>query len=140
MKLGVIILGVLSVMSIVNAEEFTVGQVWNYKTRPIEKNSVLTIVKIDNVKDIKIIHISLEGTKIKNTQAPSGFGDAVSHLPISEASLRNSVTKLLRSNVALPEYEKGYEIWKEAFEKGDGGYFTITVSECVEYMERTINQ
>jgi len=127
-------------MSIANAEDFAVGQTWSYKTRIVEPNSVLTVVKIDNLNDNEIIHISLEGVKVKNSQAASGFGETISHLPISEEALKNSVTKLLKSNVTLPEYQEGYEIWKEAYEKGEGGYFSIPVSECVEYMEQTINQ
>jgi len=140
MKIGAILIGVLSFMSFAQAKDFAVGQVWEYKTRAVEPNSFLTIVKIENVKDKTIIHISLENVKIKNSHAPSGYGESVSHMPIAKQSLKESVTKLLKSNAKLPAYEEGYNLWREAFEKGEGGYFTISVSKCIEFMEQTINK
>lgn len=135
-----ILFGVVLTMSIANASEFEVGQKWAYKTRPVENSSILTIVKIDEIKDVKIIHISLEGVKIKNPQSPKGFGDKVSHMPISEDALGKSVTKIIGTTVTLPDFQEGYTMWKEPFDQGKGGYFTIPVSECVEYMEKAINQ
>lgn len=122
------------------AEDFQIAQVWHYDTRPIDTGSTLTIVKIDVIDEIRIIHISLEGVKVKNQQAPSGYGSTIGHLPIEEETLKNSVTKLVKANAKLPDFEEGYKMWKEAFDNGNGGYFTIPVSECVEYIEQAINQ
>ena len=78
-----------------SAGDFVVGQVWEYQTRQHESESKLTIVQVDSLKGQEIIHISLEGLRIKNPQAPKGYGDKVSHLPISPEALKSSVTTLV---------------------------------------------
>lgn len=122
------------------SENFEVGQRWEYATRPEDVGSVLTIVRVDDINDEAIVHISLERVKIKSPRSADGFADHISHLPISDDALRTSVTKLIGSTSELPDFEEGYQIWKEAFDAGNGGFFTISVSECVAYMEQAINQ
>ncbi len=140
MSFPIILFGIILTMSIANASEFEVGQRWAYHTRPVEKGSTLTIVKIDEIKNDKIIHISIEGVKIKNPEIKKGFGENVSHMPISEKALQQSVTTIIENVKTLPDFEEGYAIWKNAYDQGQGGYFTIPVMECVEYMEKTFNQ
>ncbi len=141
MKLFIILFGVvIFTMSIANASEFEIGQRWEYSTRPLEKGSTLTIVKIDKIGNDKIIHISIEGVKIENPKIKKGFGENVSHIPISEKALQKSVTKIIEKVKTLPDFEEGYAIWKNAYDQGQAGYFTIPVMECVEYMEKTLNQ
>jgi hypothetical protein len=134
-------IGGLFMLSSSFAQQFEVGQIWEYKTRPNELASRLTIVKIDVLpNDVTIIHISLTGLNIKSPQSPRGISDTASHLPLVETSVRESVTKLVGTTTDLPDFEEGYNMWKEAFDSGQGGYFTITVDKCVEYMEAAINQ
>lgn len=64
----------------------------------------------------------------------------MSHLPISEDELKGSVTKMIETTKAFPDFKEGYKIWRDAFDQGKGDYFTIPVSECVEYMEKAINR
>ena len=80
------------------------------------------------------------GLKIKNPQSPTGYGEDISHMPISVDSLKASVTELVNTAESLPGYEEGYGIWREVFDSGKAGIFTISVAECVEFMEQTINQ
>ena len=61
-------------------------------------------------------------------------------MPISPDALKESVTELVNQTESLPNFEEGYEIWREAFDSGKAGIFTISVKECVEFMEQTINQ
>lgn len=136
MKKALLILGVVMTTTVTHAAGFKVGQVWEYKTRAVEVGSTLTIVKIDNVENERIIHISVQGLSIKNPKAPKGYNDKIAHLPISEKSLTESVTKMLRVTEELPDFQEGYNLWKDA----QGGYFTLPVSQCVEYMEQVINQ
>jgi hypothetical protein len=111
MKLIIItFFGVILTMTVANATEFEVGQVWSYKTRSVEKESTIAIVKIDEITEIKIIHISIDNVKIKNPQAPNGFGKTVSHLPIAEDSLKKSVTKMIGTVTSLPDFEEGYKL------------------------------
>ncbi|WP_228433278.1 hypothetical protein [Chryseobacterium arthrosphaerae] len=66
-------------------DQYSVGQEWNYKTRPTEKSSILKILKIEEYPETgKVIHISISGLKIKNPASPTGYAENLSHIPISE--------------------------------------------------------
>ena len=140
MKKLLTILGSTFRTSSITASNFEVGQVWKYQTREHETNSTLTIVQVDTLNNEEIIHISIEGVSIKNPQSPSGYGESVSHLPISTEALKSSVTKLVQQVSELPDYTEGYQTWREAYDSGNGGFFTISVAKCVEYMETAVNQ
>ncbi len=121
--------------------KYSVGQEWNYKTRPTEENSTLTILKIEEYpKHGKVIHISVDELKMKNPQHPDGIADRISHLPLSEAALDNSVTSLKNETRRKPDSTEmdGYSYWKKEFDKGKAGVFSIPVSEIVSVMEESI--
>jgi hypothetical protein len=137
MKNLILTLGLLIMTSTALAQDFAVGQVWEYETRDHEKGSTLIILKIDEFQQEKIIHISLTGLKIKTS---TGTMSSMSHAPFTLESLNSSVTNLIGSVDELPNFHEGYGLWKEAFDSGQGGVFSISVKECVEFMEQTINK
>jgi outer membrane protein assembly factor BamB len=121
--------------------EYSIGQEWKYKTRPSEENSTLKILKIEEYPETgKVIHISINGLKIKNPNSPEGFAENLSHIPISEEALNKSVTKLQNETDKMPDSIEmdGYSYWKKEFDKGNAGIFTIPVSEVVGSMEKAI--
>ncbi|HEX8738473.1 MAG TPA: hypothetical protein VF721_24290 [Pyrinomonadaceae bacterium] len=121
--------------------KYKVGQMWSYKTRPQEKKSYFIIVKIDvHPKLGNIIHIAVHDLKIKNPNSRSGFSDEVNHMPFSEAAINKSADKLLKEKIDLPDYEEGYQLWKEAFDSHHAGIYTITLAEAVDAMEASLNQ
>ena len=121
--------------------KFKVGQVWKYKTRPNEKNSVFTVAKIENEpKNGNIIHITVTKLKIKNSHAPSGFTDLIGHMPLAESAVAESVIELSNETPNLSSYKEGYQDWREAFDKGQAGIWTSPVSECIAAMEDAINK
>lgn len=122
-------------------DQYSVGQEWNYKTRPTEKNSTLKILKIEEYPETgKVIHISVSGLKMKNPASPTGYAENLSHLPISEEALNNSVTTLKKETYQKPDSLEmdGYSYWKKEFDNGNAGIFTIPVSEIVSTMEKSI--
>ena len=124
-----------------NDSKFKVGQKWSYRARPGEESSYFIIVKIDNDPKLgRIIHISMRGLKIKNPRSPDGLSEVVSHMPFAEEAIEKSEVKLLQEKVDLPDFEEGYRIWREAFEAGRGGIYTITVAEAVSVMETVLNR
>jgi hypothetical protein len=130
-----------SSMTQTSAPSFAIGQIWQYQTRSTEADSTLTIVKIEQTTaDVTIVHISVQGLRIQNPNVPDGFGETIGHLPIDVVSLRSSVTHLVAQTEVLPDYEAGYAAWKEAFDAGQAGWFTISVSECVGFVEQAVNQ
>jgi protoporphyrinogen oxidase len=119
--------------------KYKAGQVWSYKTRPQEPNSTLTVVKVESGGKLgTIVHISLQGLKVKNARQKDGFSDTISHLPFSEKAIDQSVVELVKADATLPAYEDGYKQWKQAFDAGKGGIFTITVKEAVEGIEKPL--
>jgi len=42
--------------------------------------------------------------------------------------------------VDLPNFQDGYQEWRDAFEAGRAGIYTITLAETVKVMEVTLNQ
>ena len=142
MKFYTLIVGILLLFSgCTKNNQYRVGQEWNYKTRPTEKSSTLTILKIEEYPETgKVIHISVSGLKMKNPASPTGYAENLSHLPISEEALDKSVTTLKNETGKKPDSLEmdGYSYWKRAFDKGDAGIFTIPVSEIVGKMEKSI--
>lgn len=120
---------------------FKVGQKWSYKTRPNESESYFIVVKVERDPKLgNIIHIAVRDLKMKNPHSPDGISDKVNHMPFAEEAPQRSAVKLLKEKVDLPEYEEGYKMWREAFDAGRAGIYTITLAEAVEVMETTLNQ
>lgn len=119
--------------------KYKVGQVWSYKTRRDEKKSSFIVVKVESHPKLgNIIHIALRDLKLRK---PDGnFIEAAGHLPFAEEAINKSAVKLLREKEDLPEYEEGYGRWREAFDAGQAGVYTITIAEAVSVMETTLNQ
>jgi hypothetical protein len=118
---------------------YKVGQIWSYKTRPNEKKSSFIVLKVESHPKLgKIIHIALRDLKLRK---PNGeFIETAQHLPFAEEAIDKSAVKLLKEKADLPDYEEGYGIWREAFDDGKAGIYTITVAEAVDVMEVTLNQ
>ena len=111
-------------------EKYKEGQVWSYKTRENESNSKIYIVKIEYNKTIgKIYHIYIDNLNIKNPYQKSKIQNNLSHSPVSEKTLDDSVIKIVtakyENNINISD---GYVAWKEAFDDGKAGVFTIPVN------------
>ena len=117
-------------------QDFQVGQVWKYKTRTNEISSTLTILKIDNF-DETIIHISVNNLKIKSG---NDFQNILQHSPISVKALKKSVIKVIENIETTEDFQEGYKLWKSAFDSGEAGVCSITVSEIVTFIESSLNK
>lgn len=122
------------------AEHFEVGQIWNYKTREVEPESTLIILRIEDIQNQCIIHIQIQDLRIINPRVPNGYTNLVSHAPCSKESIKASVTTYVGRAEKLPDFEEGYKLWKEAFESGKAGWFTTNIGEVVQFMEDALNQ
>ena len=119
--------------------KFATGQVWCYSTRPGEPASRITVVRVDDDEDYgNIIHIHVSDVDIPNLSAPGGKTTFIAHLPYTEEALENSVSELESQTQALPDYEEGYRLWRQAFDRGEAGAFEIPVSQAVEFVQQTI--
>lgn len=119
--------------------KYKVGQVWSYKTRPNEKKSTFIVVKAESHPKLgNIIHVALRDLKLRK---PGGdLIETAKHLPFAEEAIDKSAVKLLKEKADLPDYEEGYGMWREAFDAGRAGVYTITIAEAVDVMEQSLNQ
>ena len=113
--------------------KFSPGQVWSYEPRTGEGNSLLTILRIDELgKWGVVIHVRVDGLQAHNPRGE--LVPSVEHMPFSRDALLGSVRKLVRTSASLPTLE-GLEAWQDAC----GGVYTISVRDAVSVMERTLN-
>jgi len=119
--------------------QFKVGQKWRYTTRPREPGSTLIILKIEVCEGDVIVHIAVSGLLMSSPGDAKPKGN-IGHLPIAAYILESSVTTLAEKSIPLPDFEEGYRIWRKDFDKGQAGYFTAPVSECVEVIEKGLNK
>jgi hypothetical protein len=133
---------VAPVISAVTNGKYHVGEQWNYRARPGEDGSTLIVGKVETMPKLGVIvHISLAGLRVKNSHATTGYSDTIAHMPFSEAALEKSVTTLASSSVPVPPaFAEGYGEWRQAFDRGKAGAFTITVAEGVDFMEQVLSQ
>lgn len=138
-KVFAALLGLFSVSAL--AQDFEVGQVWRYKTRPGESDSRLYIVKVDSWPNgERIFHVYADKLKIKNPMLAGGVQTELPHAPVSEKTLRLSVMRLQNQTGALPDISEGYGVWKDEYDKGGAGVFTISVSEILTLIEGVVTQ
>jgi len=115
------------------------GQVWGYQTRPCDEQSYLIVVKVDDAPDLtNIVHICVEGVRIKDSLSRQWTVKTIGHMPIAEEALSASVTEMLGVTTQLPDFHEGYETWRTEFENSHAGYFTVPVAACVEIVAQAI--
>lgn len=115
------------------------GQVWGYQTRACDDQSYLIIVKVDVALELtSIVHICIEGVRVKDPLTGQWEVKTIGHLPIAEESLSASVTELLGVMPHLPDIRGGYDMWRTEFENSQAGYFTAPVAACVELLAQAI--
>lgn len=86
----------MSLLRKVNAEKYSEGQVWSYKTRRGEEESKLIIVKIEkDMRQRKIFHLCIEKVRIKNPRVAGGFSSYIAHIPVSEKILDEDCLKVV---------------------------------------------
>jgi len=115
--------------------DYRVGQVWAYRTRPEDEGSLLKIQQIERdpaaAEDLTIYHISVIGVHYGTPRMRS----SVQHMPVSRQTLDASVTNLVDSDVEFPSPAEGITLWREA----RGGVFTIPVAEAVALFDRHLS-
>ncbi len=122
-------------------ERFKTGQVWKYNNRAGEDSSTLTILKTEKYeKGDTIIHIRVDAVRMFNPNMATGYSDFIGHLPFSQKAISKSVTQLVGQNNNLPDFSEGYHQWKDAWDSGKGGYWTIDLKEAIEGVDSAMKK
>jgi hypothetical protein len=121
--------------------ELEAGQVWSYRTREGEAGSRVTICRVEESEALgEIVHVQVTDVAMASPSAPDGIARIVHHLPFSGEALRASLVELEGSARVPASYEEGYGIWREAFDAGEAGVFSISVAEAIGVMEETLGR
>ena len=123
--------------------QFKVGQVWNYKTRPNEEGSTFTICRIEDDKELgKVVHISVEGLKVRSPQNQGGIATEIAHIPFLYEAVEHSVTAKIGDNAKVPNFEQAFEVWKKANSNNAGKphYFSLSVADTISFLEIMLSQ
>jgi len=116
---------------------FVIGQVWNYKTRPTESNSTLTIVSVEKNKEKGVI----VGVYIDNLNIPSlGNGAVIHFLPISKEALKNSLAGMKDNIESLPDYKESYREWKNKFDLKQCEFYKYPVSQVIDTIQKALEK
>ncbi|MEO8801458.1 MAG: hypothetical protein ABI551_26445 [Polyangiaceae bacterium] len=121
--------------------KFHVGERWKYLTRVGEEASTIVVVKVETSEETGVIvHVSLEGLRVRNPRSPAGIASTVSHMPFAEIAVAHSVTEKVEDGAPLPDFQEGYDTWRESFDVGQGGVFTTSLAEGVGFLEQIVGQ
>ncbi len=112
------------------------GQVYTYRTRPSEKKSLLTILKVEPYGAGTVVHVYISDVAIQNSDAPDGVSTFISHMPFAQQAVDQSVTQLVDQKPQLPDYEEAYASWKEQAERRKAGVFMIPVAQAIDGIEK----
>lgn len=107
------------------------GQVWEYKTRPSEPLSTLTILKVWVIPLGKIaVHIAIDDVHLTDLRGEE-IAHTITHAPLFAEFLDQSVTELVKESGPIPDFAAEYADW----EKDEGGIFIHTVAKIVTLIE-----
>lgn len=108
------------------------GQVWAYKTRSGESASTITVLKIEQYKDLgQVIHVRIDGIRMQNPIKGISV-TAIPHLPFRSAALQRSVTRLIHKSSTVPDFKESYDTWRQAYDAGKAGAFDTDVAATLD--------
>lgn len=131
-KILAVVLAMLAGGAETATDPYTAGQVWEYRTRPQEPQSLLMIREVEDLASVgRVYHVSIIGIRPDATWGPN----QIDHSPVSRETLDASVTRLSARRPNAPDYRPGIADWRAA----RGGVFTISVAEIVDLIDRQLS-
>lgn len=107
--------------------KFHAGQVWAFTPPTNQPNARLTVLRVESGGKLgTIVHVAISGVTYGDGQT------RIQHMPFAESAVERSVTTLERESGSVPDFGEGYQQWRQAFDAGKAGIFTITVAEAFD--------
>jgi hypothetical protein len=116
------------------AADFEAGQIWSAKARQKDPDPKVLVLRVDTgSKAGDVVFIAVAGVQIC---LPTGqCGAAFSPLAMSKRALDASVIEQVGRTDKLPDFEKGYQSWKEGVAKGAPVTITVPLAEALDQLE-----
>lgn len=118
---------------------FEAGQVWSYHNREGEDQSRVYVAKVERLGDTAtVVHIQIVRVAVESRFQPSGFQDMIPHAAIGEEALEASVEELKDEVITPVGFADAYASWHQTLDAGTASYFTISVAEILDMVERAV--
>jgi hypothetical protein len=113
--------------------KFKPGQVWHVKARSWEPDATATVLRVESLPKVGIIiharidHVAMHtcpGNPVMNT---------IQHSPITRDAFDQSISNIILSDSAAPDFKAGYEDWRTHC----GGVYSISIAEILAINEKT---
>jgi hypothetical protein len=119
---------------------FEPGQVWTYEHREGEEQSRVYVGRVERLADTAtVVHIQIVRVAVASPFQPSGIQDIIPHAAIGEDALDASVRELKDEMISPVGFADAYRAWYQTVEAGEASYFTMSVAEIVDLVERAVN-
>ena len=118
---------------------FTAGQLWTYAHRLDEERSRVRILLVESLPVLgEVVHVRVEGLRMRNPHAKTGFSKVIGHMPFAADAVRQSVTELVGQLPLPDDWRDGYDTWRTAFDAGQAGVYSIPLAETIEVTEQAL--
>jgi hypothetical protein len=116
--------------------DYRVGEVWTFRSAPLPESRVV-IGKIDaHERFDQVFSVSIKTVPLATGAGGEIRVSDISHVPVMKSVLDTSLLEQVGIGEPSEAFAEGYGQWREAFDSGKAGVFTIEISKVIE----TINQ
>jgi len=116
--------------------DYREGEVWTFRSAPLPESRVV-IGKIDaHERFDQMFSVSIKTVPLATGATGEIRVSDISHAPVTKSVLDASLLEQVGIGEPSEAFAEGYGQWREAFDSGKAGVFTIEISKVVE----TINQ
>jgi len=121
--------------------KFSVGDVWEYRTRPGEEGSRFIITRIDDSPELGlIVSIAVNGVRFKNCHGGNAPND-IQHMPFARKALDASVVRRVATAQQFPDELVGaHDEWKSAYLDKKAGIYIVSVPDAIGVAEATFRR
>ena len=111
--------------------KFEVGQKLRCVSAHADRLLEASVGRVDTAPNgATVVSITLED------KAPGGQPNLFAHMPFDATALASSCRQVIATDVPVrSEFNDGYATWREAFDAGKGGYFTISVDQAIDFVK-----
>lgn len=124
------------------AVRFEAGQVWRVLGRRQDGDPHVAVLAVCNDAKLgQICSIAMTGVHIRNAFVEGGVQTKLPHAPVTEEVLRAAVTELVECDgptAEHPDFAEAYLQWREPFDAGEAGVFTISLNEILDVIEQAV--
>jgi hypothetical protein len=123
-------------------DQFEAGQIWRTRGRPQDGDAYILILAVmDDTVVGRVYSVAMTGVRIRNPGFEGGVQTMLPHAPVTDEVLRADATELVSSDGPTadhPDFSESYLHFRELYDEGDAGVFTISLAEILDLVEQSV--